>query len=183
MPRVQSTDFSVSIEEGTAIYARAVSGAQDRFDALQLAIPQRPMDDNGRPFSGHLPPNVADLPTMQLAQFYTLMCNYADYLEGLCTIARAEVLNAERAFKLIKAKVRQTKSGTAQERDDQCITDSRYIEADADLIEAETYRELLEGLAKAASRDRAVVSRIIETKKMELENKRRDTGLGNYRSR
>jgi hypothetical protein len=48
-------------------------------------------------------------------------------------------------------------------------------------VEAATYQELLEGLAKAASRDRSVLSRLIETKKMELDNKRRDNNARVYR--
>lgn len=179
-PRDTTTDFSVSLEEGVSMYAGAAERAVSRIEKLGLTTIERPIDKEGNPFDGHMPSNVSDFSTRDLAEFYTLMCNYADYLEGLCTLARAEVLNAERELKLTKALVRKTKGGTAQEKDDQCIIDSRYIQADVRAVEAETYRELLEGLAKAASRDRAVISRIIETKKMELENKRRDNGIQRY---
>jgi hypothetical protein len=173
MTKRAATDFTVTLEDGEEMYSGAADRALQRIEKLGLEIPARPVDSSGQPFDGRLPSNVAEV--------YTLMCNYADYLENLHTVARAEVLNSDRRLKLTKALVRKTKPGTAQEKDDQCLTDVRYIEADVAYVEAATYQELLEGLAKAASRDRSVLSRLIETKKMELDNKRRDNNARVYR--
>jgi hypothetical protein len=181
MARAAPTDFTVSLEEGEELYSGAATAAIERIEALGLEIPGRPVGNDGKPFDGHLPPNVSNFTTRELADIYTLMCNYADYLENLCTVARAEVLNTDKRLKLTKALVRKSKAGTAQERDDLCLCDSRYIMADVAYVEACTYAELLEGLSKAASRDRQVLSRLIETKKMELENKRRDGNARSYR--
>jgi hypothetical protein len=182
MSRSSSTDFTVSLEEGEQLYSGAADRALSRVEKLGLEIPTRPVDFSGHPFDGKLPSNVSDFTTKELAEIYTLMCNYADYLENLCTVARAEVLNADKRLKLTKALVRKTKPGTAQDKEDQSLADIRYIEADVAYVEADTYRELLEGLAKAASRDRSVISRLIETKKMELDNKRRDHNARSYRT-
>jgi hypothetical protein len=181
MTKRAATDFTVTLEDGEEMYSGAADRALQRIEKLGLEIPARPVDSSGQPFDGRLPSNVADFTTRELAEVYTLMCNYADYLENLHTVARAEVLNSDRRLKLTKALVRKTKPGTAQEKDDQCLTDVRYIEADVAYVEAATYQELLEGLAKAASRDRSVLSRLIETKKMELDNKRRDHNARVYR--
>lgn len=178
--RTSSTDFSVSLEEGEELYTGAANRAVARVEALGLQIPARPVDSSGNPFDGRLPSNVSDFTTRELADIYTLMCNYADYLENLCTVARAEALNADRRLKLTRSLIRKSKQGTAQDKDDQSLADVRYIEADVAYVEAATYCELLEGLAKAASRDRAVLSRLIETKKMDLENRRRDGNTQRY---
>lgn len=181
MSKRAPTDFTVTLEEGEEMYSGASERALERIEKLGLEIPQRPIDSDGNPFDGRLPSNVSDFTTRELAEIYTLMCNYADYLENVCTVARAESLNCERRLKLTKALVRKGKPGTAQEKDDLCLADVRYIEADVAFVEAATYLELLEGLSKAASRDRQVLSRLIETKKMELDNKRRDHNARSYR--
>lgn len=182
MPRGKKTDFTVSLQDGEDMYSGAAERALERVAELGLDIPSRPIDTNGDPFDGRIPPNVADFTTRELANLYTLMCGYADYLENLCTVARADVLNSDKKLKMTKALVRKSKSGTAQEKEDLCISDVRYIEADVCYVEAKTYLELVEGLNKAASRDRSVLSRLIETKKMELDNKRRDRNARSYRN-
>ena len=180
-PKTSGTDFTVSLDEGEALYTGAANRALSRIEKLGLEIPHRPVDSDGSPFDGRLPSNVADFTTRELANIYTLMCNYADYLENLCTVARTETVNADRRLKLTKSLIRKSKEGTAQDKEDQSICDIRYIEADVAYVESDTYRELLEGLAKAASRDRALLSRLIETKKMDLDNKRRDNNVRTYR--
>lgn len=159
------------------MYDSAGERALARLEEAGLQIPQRPYDQNGQPFDGHLPTNITSFTTRELGDIFTLMCGYADFLENLATVARAEVLNAERKLKLTKSLVRKQKDGTAQERDDDCLTDVRYVEADVGYVEAKTYLELLEGLTKAASRDRAVISRLIETMRLEVDGKRRTRTL------
>jgi hypothetical protein len=181
MPRNRKTDFTVSLGEGEDMYVGAAERALDRIAELGIEVPARPIDKNGDPFDGRLPSNVSDFTNKELADIYVMMCGYADYLENLCTVARADVLNSDKKLKMTKALVRKSKSGTAQDKEDQSISDVRYIEADVSYVEAKTYLELLEGLNKAASRDRSVLSRLIETKKMELDNKRRDRNARNYR--
>lgn len=163
------------------MYNSAGARALARLEEVGLQVPSRPYTSDGEPFDGHLPSNIPDFTSKELGNIFALMCNYADYLENLATVARAEVLNSERKLKLTKSLVRKTKSGTAQERDDDCVTDIRYVEADAGYVEAKTYLELLEGLNKAASRDRSVISRLIETKRIEIDGKRRTRNVDGYR--
>jgi hypothetical protein len=179
--RTKGTDFTVGLEEGEEMYNTAAERALARLEEQGLNTPQRPYDKNGDPFDGHLPSNITDFTSKELGTIFALMCGYADFLENLATVARAEVLNADRKLKLTKSLVRKQKAGSAQTKDDECLTDIRYVEADVNYVEAKTYLELLEGLTKSASRDRAVISRLIETKRMEVDGKKRRRNVDGYR--
>jgi hypothetical protein len=79
------------------------------------------------------------------------------------------MLSAKEKLDLVLAAVRKSKLGTAQDKADLAVLDTRYVDANANYIEAKTYYELLSTIAEAASRDVKYISRTIETKRMEME--------------
>ena len=106
-----------------------------------------------------------------------MMCRHSDYVHSLYVQAKGEVANAQEKLKLTKSLVRKSKSGTVQEKDDLTLADCRYVEANAEVLESKTYCDYVESIAGAANRDLRVLSRLIETKRLDIEMNRRDSNV------
>lgn len=171
-------DYTIGLDDGLDRYHDASSNALARISEDGLDLPDdRPRHSNGKYFDGRLPNNVSSLSAAEIGELYNLLTCHNDYVTGRITIAKAAVRNAEERLKLTKAKVRKTKAGNAQEREDATLCDERYVSANADCLEAKEYCDLLTGIEVAAARDGRVVSRIIEVRKLELGQGRRDVNI------
>jgi len=176
-------DYSVTLDEGDRMYEDAGLKAVERLENSGLALPSRPLEDNGQFFDGRLPDNVNSFTNSELGDIFSKMCGHSDYVNSLLTVAKAETLNSSEKLKLVKSLVRKSKTGTVQEKEDLTTADIRYVEANTCWIEAKTFCELLGGIAEAANRDLRVLSRLIENKKVSIEMNRRDSNLGSSRRR
>jgi len=171
MARHESADMSVPLDEGLERYDEAEERALARLKGSRLALrehPPRALEGQGY-FDGRVPANLSSLSPTDIGEYYGLMVEYTDYAEGQTVLARAEMLSAEAKLELVRAAVRKAKLGTAQEKGDLALIDERYVEANANYIEAKTYYELISAIGEAARRDVKFVSRLIETKRLELE--------------
>jgi hypothetical protein len=173
-----ANDYTMDLDEGIGTYHRATQRAFDRVAAeAQLDMnPPRPTV-HGKFFDGRLPENLASLRAAEIAEYYSAMCHFADFVNSKAVQAKAMLVNAEQVIELTKAKIRKSKTGTAGEKEDGVNCDSRYVEANGDWLEAKTYSDILATIAEAAQRDLRFISRIIETKKMEIEMGRRDNAV------
>ena len=172
-----SHDYSVSLEEGEQMYEDATLRALAGIEGSGLSLPPRPLDKGSEYFDGRLPSNISSLSNLEIGHIHAMMCQHADYVHSLLVQAKADILNTQEKLKLVKALVRKSKTGTVQEKEDLTITDIRYVEANERWIEAKTFTALMEGLAEASSRDLKFLSRMIETKRIEIEMNRRDTNI------
>jgi len=165
-----SDPMTMGLDEGLDRYDQAESLALERFNKTGLKLRDAPPKrDDGRTYDGRVPLNLPGMQPTAIGEYYALQVAYTDYVTGQVVLSRAEMLSAKEKLDLVLAAVRKSKLGTAQDKADLAILDVRYIEANASYIEAKTYCELLSTLAEAASRDVKFISRIIETKRMELE--------------
>lgn len=180
--RAEAKDYTVSLEEGCERYSAASERAMERVLELGIdVLEDRPLRKDGKYFDGRLPTNVNDLNINELGDLYGMMDKYANWLTGFTTVAKAEVTNAGEKLSLAKARIRKSKKGSKEERDDETICDSRYVEINAAWLEASEYHALLAGLLEAAARDLRVISRLVETKKVEFEQGRRGGYLDSSR--
>jgi hypothetical protein len=172
--RTERKDYTIELDEGLALYDRSSTNAAKRMEKLGLdVLDDRPLDPNNEYFDGRLPPNVNDLTASELGELYGLMDRYCNWLTGYETVAKAEVANRSEQLKLVRARIRKTKSGTQADKDDDTTCDVRFVEANAKWLEATEYFSLLNGLTEASRRDMKVISRLVETKKIEFEQGRR----------
>ena len=176
-----SMDYSITLSEGERLYEQATLRGVGRFESAGLRLPDRPRTVDGDEFDGQLPSDVNNFSNRELGDCHVLMCRWADYVHSLLTVAKADCLNAQERLKMVKALVRKSKQGPAHTKDDLTLADSRYVDANTLYIAAKTYAELVEGQAQAASRDCRVVSRLIETKRLELEANRRGENIRHRR--
>ena len=166
------------VNEGIDVYVAAGIRAKKRLEIMGVVFPvQPPMIKKGVYFDGHLPSNVNSLTARELGEIYSLMCNYCDYISGVTIRAKNETINANERLSLIRAHIRKEKTGTAQVKEDATICDVRYLEANAEWLEAQELFELLQSREEAARRDLRVLSRLIETRKMDLEIGQREGGM------
>lgn len=163
-------DYDIPLDEGLARYQQASARALERVlgeHGLE-PISHRPVLPNQQVFDGRLPPNWSSLDNRQIGELFEMLTAHADFVNTLVTYAKAERSNAEERLKLVKAKVRRSKLGTNDEKDDATLCDGRYVEANAQWLEASEYFEVLNGMLDAAGRDLRILSRHLETKKMEF---------------
>jgi hypothetical protein len=174
-------DYTIDVDEGRQKYADASNRAMGRIAKLGIdVLDDRPESAPGKYFDGRLPANVNDLSAGELGELYALMLQHTNWLTGYVTIAKAETQNTAEQLKLVKSRIRKTKTGTKDEREDDTICDSRYVEANARWLEAVEYHAVLSGLHEAASRDLRVISRLVTLKEVEFEQGRR---TGNIKKR
>lgn len=169
--RGASFDYSMPLDEALARYARATDNVMDRLLNRDEILPPetRARNPDRSYFDGHLPPGWSSLPARELGNLFELMTMHADFIGTKLTYAKAEKVNADERLKLVRAHIRRSKRGTNDAKDDDTLVDSRYVQANGDWLEAMEYHELLSSIYEAAGRDLRILSRVIETMKMEGE--------------
>ncbi len=167
-----------TIEEGVDVYVSAGKRARQRLSDLGISLPLHPpIVKKGVYFDGHLPANVNSMTARELGEIYSMMCNYCDYISGLTIRAKNETINANERLGLVRAHIRKEKAGNAQAKEDATICDVRYLEANSEWLESQELFEMLQTREEAARRDLRVLSRLIETRKMDLEIGQREGGM------
>jgi hypothetical protein len=171
-------DYSVDLDEGLDIYDRAEARAIQRLtdDSLMLP-PEPPRQEDGSVFDGRLPANLPSLSPTEIGEYHNLMIEWHAYVSGRVTLAKTALSSAQEKLKLTKAKVRKSKSGAAKDKEDDTLLDVRFVEAQADVLELETYYMVASANEDVARKRAAFCSRIIETKKIELEQGRRSENI------
>lgn len=176
---MEQHDYSIDVDEGLQLYDQASKNAIDRLANLGL-VPEldRPYDRKTNSyFDGRLPSNLNDLSSRELGELLGMMTQYTDFVCTNETIAKSAVLNAETKLDLVRAKLMQTKTGSAADKTAAVQCDSRYVNVAAEWLEAKEYFELLSGLAEASRRNLRTISRAIETTKMTQENGHREQNV------
>lgn len=171
--------YAIDIMEGTQMYddaeARAIKRVQESGLSLRTEVPRL---SNGKYYEGRVPADIGSMTPAEIGTYYGLQTAYTDYVESQIVIGNTEVMSAEAKLDLVRAAVRKAKMGTVQEKADASLIDVRYVEANAEYIEAKTYAALMTAVGEAARRDMKFISRIIETKRMELEFGGRGASVG-----
>jgi hypothetical protein len=173
--RGDRTDFTIPLEDGIELYEKASARALARIADLgvDIIVEDKPKNRDGSYFDGRLPANINDYTADELAELYGLTDRYANWISCYVSVARAELKNKEEQLKLVKARVRKTKLGTKDDKEDETICDARYQERNAEWVEAYEYHHLLENVEAAARRNMATISRLVETMKIGFEQGRR----------
>lgn len=161
--------YEMPLEEGIEQYTNAGIKAMSRVEDDGLSLPDsRPQLPDGSYFDGRLPNNWAALQNREIGDLFEMLTGYADYVGGKVVIAKVLMTNASEKLELTKAKVRKSYTGTSEERLDATYSDARYIEINAEWLEAKEYYEILSGILDASNRDIRLLSRHIEVKKMDF---------------
>ncbi len=162
--------MGMPLEEVLDRYDQAEERALRKFGQTGLDLrAEPPKHESGRFYNGRIPTNLPSMKPSEIGEYYALQVGYTDYATGQVVLARTEMLSAKEKLDTVLSAVRKSKLGTAQEKADLAVLDVRYVEANANYIEAKAYFELLSTVAEAAARDAKFISRIIETKRMEME--------------
>ena len=175
-------DYSVPIEEGLDRYDEAEANAINRLQekGVHLALEPARWSD-GRIFDGRIPSNLASMALTDITRYHNMLIVHADYVNTQLVLAKAATLSAQEKLDYVKAAVRKTKTGNAPQKSDNTLVDDRFIQQNTTYIEEKVVFELLQGVAKAASRDTAFVSRLYEAKRMEIDGSRRSDAMGKGR--
>lgn len=164
------------LDEGLTQYDDAEQSALDRLSSAKLSdSPMLPVMDTGNTFNGRIPANLSSRPPSDVGMYLELMTGYSNYVSWQKLLAASAMLAAKEKLALTEAAVRKTKTGSVQQRKDSTLVDMRYVEANANWIEARVYHDLLENIEEAARRDLRTISRLIETQKMSFDAGRRVT--------
>ena len=172
------SDYSVSLAAGLKAYDAAALIAVERLEDLGLELhDEPPRTADGTYFDGRLPVNISSLGFGEIGEYYAMMVLFADFVEARVSLAKGALIVEDQKKDLAEAAVQKTKTGSIQERRDATIVDGRYVDVVADYLAARTYHELLVVVAAAARRDLSFLSRLVETKKAQMEQTRRGESL------
>jgi len=163
-------DYDIGIEEGIAQYREASEKAKTRASRKGLLVDREIPLYEGDEYCGRLPANYADFDLNDLSKLLAVTTEWAGYVEGLHLQAKAEKGNLEKQLKLAKAKVRKSKVGSKDEKEDASICDTRYVDVSVGLEEVQEYVAIVEANYLAAKRDREAVSRIATMRGQQMEH-------------
>ena len=158
--------YEVSIEESAEIYGEALLTSRESLEAAGLGRSKRPKNQKGQYFDGHLPDNIDKASLSEISELSVLMTVFADYVQGLAKVAKAEKDAAEEHLKFVKAKIRKTKVGPKSEQDDATITDIRFVSANAEYLAKLHSYEAITAREEAARRDIKTLSRLVSTEQI-----------------
>lgn len=177
-----TASYEIPLEEGLNRYSQAGINAMERVenDGLQVAE-DRPKLASGEYFDGRMPINWAGLSNREIGDLFEMLTGHADYVGGKVVLAKVLMTNASEKLELTKAKIRKSYTGTSEERLDSTYSDTRYVEVNAEWLEAKEYFEILTGILSAADRDIRLLSRHIEVKKIDFGGTHRAGSLTGQR--
>lgn len=167
----------LSLDEGLEEYQTISAEVDAELVGLGISPPHRPRIDKNTYFDGRLPSDIKECSTSELVEYMGLMTTYADFINNLAIKYKAAKKNAEEQLKFTRARVRKTKQGTVQQKEDDTICDFRYIDANRNYIKAEELYDRIQAIADAASRDVKFLSRALEGKRISFEQSRRSTNV------
>lgn len=174
--------MKVRLEDALDSYDNAEEGAIEKLEEKGLGGPMSPpIMPDGTTFDGRIPANIGSLPPSEIGEYLELLTGHVNYVSWQRQIAELAKTVAKEKLQVTEAAVRNTKTGTQQQKRDSTLIDARYVEANSDWIEAKVYHDLLENLESAASRDLRTLSRLVETKKMELDSGKRSQRVNHRR--
>lgn len=176
----KKVSHDLSLDEGLEEYQSISEEVEDELALLGVSSHNRPEIKPGVYFDGRLPSDIKSCSTSELVEYMGLMTTYADFINNLAIKFKSTKKNAEEQLKFTKAKVRKSKTGTVQQKDDDTICDFRYVEANRNYIKAEELYDRIQAIADAASRDVKFLSRALEGKRISFEQSRRGENVRRF---
>jgi hypothetical protein len=174
----QRPDYTIGLDEGLDMYDEAEELALEKLEDLGLAESLTPpVTKDGDRFDGRIPANLFSMGAGDIGYYYNLMVQHTTWVAKERVLAESAMIAAKEKLTLAEAAVRKTKTGTVQERRDSTLCEFRYVEANSNWIAAKTFFENLKNVEEAARRDMSFISRLIETKKIEWEQVRRESNV------
>lgn len=168
---------TLSLDDGLTEYQTITDEVDSELSQIGVHAPSRPMISKGQYFDGRLPSDIKNCSINELVEYMALMTTYADFINNLAIKYKAAKKNAAEQLRFVQARVRKTKQGTVQAKEDDTICDFRYIDANRNYIKAEEMYERIQAVAEAASRDVKFLSRALEGKRISFEQSRRSTNV------
>ena len=177
-PKGQRADYDIPLDEGLAKYEDASEKARERAEKYGLQVEREPPEYEDEIYDGRLPSDYANFNLDQLSTLLSVTTEWAGYVEGIFWQVKAEKRNLDNQLKLAKAKVRKTKSGNKEDKDDATLSDSRYVDVAVRYEECDEFLAIVEANYLAAKRDREAVSRLATMRGQQMEHSSRVGSVG-----
>lgn len=153
----------------TKLYDQAIMESEEYLTNLGLVSPKRPKTAQGY-FNGHLPSDIHEASIEEVKKYITLMTVFADYVQDLRINCEAEKDSAYEKLKTEKARIRLSKNGSKDAKDDATITDDEYILANAEYMSKNRSYKKIVGIEESTRRNIRTLSRLISTEELSNEN-------------
>jgi len=154
--------FDISYEDGLNMLDTAVDRAEATVIKMGLHPADRPTDRSGG-FAEMpcMPVSLNDTKYAELTHLLGAFTAWYDYALGQLRNAEIHRNKSDEKRSLSWAKLRKLKEGTVADKDDAVRIDSRYVTANAELLETDSVVRLLNGIVEGLKRDIETVSRAI----------------------
>lgn len=130
-----------------------------------------------------MPSDITDLSSEQLAELFTKLTAWADYIASELAVAQITERNAQRSLELTENRLLVERMGSAVKGERitlvkaQISLDPNLVELSGKYEEAYAYRKLVEMLLSNHERDLALVSREITRRANDQRANRKDYGF------
>ena len=171
--RGQAFNYDIELEDGLTKYETALNEAYEEVEKAGITLTRDPPQWQRAVYDGRLPADYSGYDMPELSTLLGVVTEWADYTGHLLKMAQNEKITASEQLDLAKARVRKTKDGSKEDRDNDVIIDQRYVDSNRRLLRARAAFELYEGADSAAKRDYAAVSRAITALQTQIERQGR----------
>lgn len=156
--------FEIPHGEGLAMYDRAIDESDELIARMGLSVAQRPTLRSGD-FAEYpaLPPDLGEYGFREIGLLLGTFTAWYDYAIGQhkTAVGRRNVAEKKRAFSW--AKIRQEKTGTVSDKDDQTRIDERFVSVDYEYEMWSDITNKLQGIVDGLKRDIDTISRVVAT--------------------
>ena len=172
--RGQGYSYEIELDDGCKMYDDALEEAYEELESKGISVErERPRFEDGRLYDGRLPADYASYEMGDLAELHRVVTEWADYVGHHSQMAKNEKIAADEKLDLAKRRIRKSKTGNKEDKDDDTAIDERYVKINADAVRARALAEMFDEAYSAAKRDVAAVSRSITALQAQLERQGR----------
>lgn len=183
-PRLTPKGWQIGLDEGEKAYTVAQKVLEDiRHRGIKLSarpgIESSFVDEDGYPI---MPPNLMQLTDEELGELYSIVDAWKTYVSDQVAEVIVHWSEAQKQFEFISSKVRLTKDGKQKDKDDAKLTDVRYVNASAKVLELQCLMTMMQRSENNLETNRRTISRIITLRDQEIRSGARMAGLSSRRA-
>lgn len=142
----------------------------ERLKRIRLKVPPRPLGPDGKPANPVLPRDITLLTDEKLGRLHGEFAAMVSYTYGQLAVQSVKHGISKRYERIVRAKVRLTKSGTVDDKAAKVEVDPRVQKSSLDMLAAESMEVLTESIHQGFQVGKDVCSREI-TRRMGLNTR------------
>lgn len=168
---------SVILDAGDVLkmYAEIHGRANQRLNKMGVPIMHRPKADVP------VVERVSDLTDTELGDVQAAFAAWESYLAPLAAEAESRAIALKNRRDYLFARLKRDMTGSQANKEERARTDGRFVQADAQYLEAKEVAKKIRATLESIETQRKVCSRYVELRKIEVDSVRRTENVQHTR--